>query len=247
MADEPQAPDYRALCDAHGWPPIAGGAPEEETETPAEQETPESPEEASTEETPAEEPTPAEIDYEQRYNDLRPEYDRNNQLIAAAQGRHGPEAQMQALQQLGVEVEVQEGEEDYLDAEERLEKLEARLAEREQAEEDARFQQLEETYIDSTLKEIEGKEKVQLSDSEARFIINNAVANRLQDGKPNLQGAFDDLKGIKSADRESYRASKKNAPRAPVGTAGEDKIDLSNPDARRKYMAELVEAEEGSE
>lgn len=227
--------------------PTPAPAHEQDTPTPA----------ASRTEKPAtespkdgEESAPA-VDWEQRYSDLRPEFDRKNQLLSAAEGHHGLEAQMQALQQLGVQVEYEEDPEydeydEYEDPDDRLDRIEEALSERSEAEADAEFQWLEEQYIDSTLSAIEEKEGVQLSDTEARFVVTNALANRHDDGRPNLQGAFDDLKGIKSAARDEYLASKK-APRAPVGTPGEEKIDLSDTDARRKYMAEVMEAEGGSE
>jgi hypothetical protein len=190
----------------------------------------------------AEDSSTAETDnWEQRYNDLRPEFDRRNQLLTAAEGHQGPEAQMQALRQLGVEVEMAEAQEaddpEWTDPDERIDQLEAKLAEREEAEQEAHFQQLEEGYIDSTLSEIEGKEDLKLSDAETKIVVTGALANRLEDGRPDLQGAFDDLKGVRSAAAEAYRASKK-ASAPPIGSAGEEKIDFRDPDARRKFMAD---------
>lgn len=198
-----------------------------------------------------EDSTPA-VDWEKRYNDQRSEFDRRGSLLAAAEGRQGPEAQAEALRQLGVEVEMEEPTEEedtYVDPDERIDRLEQQLAERAQAEEQEQFHQLETEYIDKTLKGIEQENGVNLSDREVKIITNNALANRLEDGRPDLQGAFDDLKEIKSAARDEYLASKKTA-KAPVGTAGEETIDLSDPEAKRKWMAEdlaaRMAAQEGS-
>lgn len=228
--------------------------PEEATETPAVEEDTSQTTAAPEEGTPApdsqEESPPADIDYKQRYESLVPEYTRGQQLLAAARGEHGPEAQINALRQLGVEAEMEqeqepEEEDEWVDPEDRISKMEQRLSEREEREEQAHFQQMETEFIESTLDQIEQQEGVKLSDEEAELVTTNALANRLDNGEPNLKGAFDALKGIKSAARDEYLASKK-APRAPVGTAGEEKIDLSDPDARQKYMTEVMDAE-GSE
>jgi hypothetical protein len=224
--------------------------PDEATPAPEEiQDTPDTPA-ASTEEKPASESpedSPAASDgFEERYNNLRSEFDRRNQLLTAAEGNQGPEAQAQALRQLGVEVEMAEEEDNDEDdeflsdvekLEKRLEAQEQKFSQREEQEQEAHFQQLEESFIDSKLSEIEGAESMKLSETETRVVVNNALANRLDSGEPNLQGAFDDLKGIKSAARDEYLASKK-APVAPTGTAGEEKIDFSDPEAAKKWMVE---------
>jgi len=227
-------------------PDEATPAPEETQDTPINA--------ASEEEKPAEEAPAASDPWEQRYNDLRPEFDRRNALLSAAEGQQGPEAQAQALRQLGVEVEMAEAEDDKDDEflsdverlEQRLAAQEEKFTQREQQEQEAHFQKLEESFIESTLSEIEGKENVKLSERETKVVVNNALANRLENGEPDLQGAFDDLKGIKSAARDEYLASKK-APAPPIGAAGEDKIDFSNPDARRKFMADDFNARQAAE
>jgi hypothetical protein len=229
-------------------PDEATPAPEETQDTP-------SVETASSEEKPVEDAPAASDGFEERYNNLRSEFDRRNALLTAAEGNQGPEAQAQALRQLGVEVEMAEEEDNSEDdeflsdvekLEKRLEAQEEKFSQREQREQEAHFQQLEESFIDSKLSEIEGAENMKLSDTETKLVVNNALANRLDTGEPNLQGAFDDLKGIKSAARDEYLASKK-APAPPIGTAGEEKIDFSDPDAKKKWMAEDLAARMGSE
>jgi len=220
--------------------------------TPAPDEVQDTPTDAAVEETKPAEDAPASTDnWEQRYNDLRPEFDRKNQLLSAAEGHQGPELQAQALRQIGVEVELEQEEEDkddeWVDPDDRIDKLEAKLAERDEADKEAQWAQREESFIDTTLSEIEGKESMKLSDAETKFVVTNALSNRdPQSGEPNLQGAFDDLKGIKSAARDEYLASKKSTA-APIGTAGEEKVDFTNADARRKFMSEDLAARMAAE
>lgn len=225
--------------------------PDEATPAPEVQDTPT---DAAVDETkPAEdESTQSTDNWEQRYNDLRPEFDRKNQLLSAAEGHHGPDLQAQALRQLGVEVEMEqeaeEQDEGWVDPDERIDRLEAQLAQRDEADEESQWAQREESFIDTTLSTIEEEEDVKLSNSETQFVVTNALANRDPNtGEPNLQGAFDDLKGIKSAARDEYLASKKNSPAAPLGTAGESKVDFSDPKARRKFMADDLAARMAAE
>jgi hypothetical protein len=203
-------------------PPADGAVPE--TTPPAE-----SPEDST--------PT---VDYQQRYESLVPEYTRGQQMLAALRGDHGPEVQAQAFDQIGVEVEAAEQEEEgeeWSDPEERINQLEQKIAEREEAEEFDRRTRQEEAYIGETLDALESKANVKLTDKQVRLVVNDALANREEDGRPNLEGSMDDLLGIKSEAAEEYRASKK-ASVPPAGSVGEEKIDFRDPDARRKFMAD---------
>lgn len=222
--------------------------PDEATQAP-EAETQDTPINAAPQgEAPAPE-VPAGPDYEQRYNDMRSEFDRTRGVLAAAEGRQGPEAQAQALRQLGIEVQMEEEEEaepGWVDPDQRIDQLEARLTQREEAEQQAHFADLEDKYIKSTLGEITAKENVKLSDAEERVVRNAALANRLDDGRPDLQGAFDDLKGIKSAAAEEYRASK-NTPTPPIGSAGEEKFDPRDPKSKRAFILKDFEARQAAD
>ncbi|HEU5115579.1 MAG TPA: hypothetical protein VFT74_02780 [Isosphaeraceae bacterium] len=221
-------------------PDEATPAPEEIQDTQAEA--------APTEEIPAESQQPT-TNWEQRYNDLRPEYDRNNQLIAAARGDHGPEAQIEALQRLGVEVEQQQEQaeepdlfEDPTDRLQReLESIKQDLASRDEKAQMERFAQLEKDYISSTIKDLEGSENLKLTAGEKRFVENDALANRLEDGRPDLEGAMALIKENRKEAQDQYLASKKEAASAPVGAVGEEEIDLSDHNARNAWMAKEYE------
>lgn len=199
---------------------------------------------ASTEEKPADVPA---VDWEQRYNSLRPEYDRSNQLLAAARGDHGPDAQMQALQQLGVELQQEAEEEDefedpYDTLARRQEALEQKLQAREEAEQRSEMEKLERQLVDDGLKELEKGHKLQLSKEEKAWVVNNALANRhefqgIDDLKAALTSAFDAHMGFQKTAYERYLASKKETDTAPVGAVGEESIDLSNPKQKLDWMA----------
>lgn len=198
---------------------------------------------------------PDNIDWKQRYEDLRPEADQRASILADIRGQNGPERQAQVLrEQAQIELEAEEEEapdDDYLDpgeaALQRTEALEQRLAEQQQQSEAAEFDRLEDQYITKTIKDLEGEHGVTLSDKEKRFVKNDALANRLQDDRPDLEGAMETLIEFKKAERNAVVNGKKDAPMAPVGTAGEDKLDLSDDETRQKYMAEVFESEGGFE
>jgi len=223
-------------------PDEATQAPEQVQDTPP----PDAPEEGNVEA--PQEPNP--VNWEQRYNDLRPEFDRTNQLVAAARGDHGVEAQMEALQQLGVEVAQEEDEEDeelfedpYEALKGEVETVKEQLASKAEAEEAARFHELEREYIETTLGGLEDAENYKLSAEDKRFVTNDAKANRLEDGRPDLEGAFALFKQRDEARQQAYLESKK-APKAPVGAAGEEQIDFSKMTKEQKdeWMAEDIQA-----
>lgn len=216
----------------------------DEAPTPVEETPQDTSTEAAVEETkPADDVTPSTDNWEQRYNDLRPEFDRRNALLTAAEGHQGPEAQAQALRQLGVEVDFEEEEEPeedetWVDPDERFDRLEKRLAERDEEAEAADFAAREEAWLDNALTEVEAKEGLKLSQAETKIVLDIALANRNpQNGEPNVQGAVEALKESWTERQANYRASKKS-PAAPVGSTGEAKVDFSNDKERRKFMAE---------
>lgn len=222
--------------------------PEEATQAPEQaQETPQAAPSEGIPATESTDSTPA-VDYQKRYDDLVPEYTRGQQLIAAARGDHGPEAQMQALQQLGVEVQQAEEAEvdEYEDPTDRLARevqdLKTQISSKEEAEQQKQFQDLERKYIDNTLGGLEKSEDIKLSAEDKRFVKNDALNNRLEDGRPDLEGAVKALKARDEARLSEYLTSKK-APKPPVGAAGEEKLDLSDPDVRQQYMKEVMESE----
>jgi hypothetical protein len=198
-----------------------------------------------------------EVDWKQRYEDLRPEADRRASVLADIEGRNGPERQAQALEQYArIELEddnepVEEGEfelpPDPLDE---IEAIKQELAQRDEAAQAAEFDGLEAEYIEETVKGLEGEKNLKLSDEEYDAVVNHALSNRdPHDGKPDLEGGFAKLEAIQKAivkRNAEYAQSKDQAALAPVGATGEHKIDLKDKDARQKLGTEVFEAAERS-
>lgn len=249
MPEEAKAPvDYRALCNAEGWPPIRGGAPEGDEETADEASEATSQDEgllAEPEPKVSDEPT---VDYEKRFNDLQPQLTKAQEqnaefqrtLQAARQG--DPEA----MDALGIPYEKPEDDE-FLDPEEQLRQEVAQLKEQfgtqQQQAEYAGFEEQEASYIAEQIDALEKEAGIELDDQAIDFVIDRARSNRGEDGAPDIQGAFKGFNSIIESDRKRYLESKKNAPKVPVGGPGEDKIDLSDTEQRQAAMVRDMEAE----
>lgn len=217
------------------------GTPPEPTATP-----PEAPAEA-----PSESP---EIDWKQRYEDLRPEADRRQSVLADIEGRNGSERQAQALAEVArIELEEEEEEEpedDFdlpPDPNERIDALERERAEEQEASQEAEFDRLESEYIENVIGGLEENNNLKLSDAQYSFIVNNALANRdPHDGKPDLEGSFNAWKSELESAGQNWLKSKETV-MPPLGTEGEKKITpeiLRNKDKRQQLGAEIYEAAE---
>lgn len=198
--------------------------------------------------------SPEEIDWKQRYEDLRPEADRRASLLADIEGRNGPERQEAALAEharveLAEEEEAEEPEDEFdlRDPHEEIDAIRQELAERDEMTREAEFDQLEQQYCESTVEGLEGSENFKLSDEEYDFVVNRALANRDQhDGKPDLEGSFKALKkSILARNKGVFDSKEAFVP--PIGTEGEPKIDLRDKEARQKVMTEAYEAAQRSQ
>jgi hypothetical protein len=211
------------------------------------------PEAPATPDTPDTPDSPNAIDYEQRYTELRSEFDRRNELLADIEGRRGPEAQARALaEHARIELEGDDAEpelEDEFDLPpdplDEIQAIKQELAEEREAKQAEEFDQLEAEYTEKTVEGLEGKENLKLSDAEYEIVVNYGFANRdAHDGKPDLEGGFNALKIVQEAGRKRYTASKDDAVLAPVGATGEPKIDLRDKEQRQKLGREVFEAAE---
>jgi hypothetical protein len=212
-------------------------APEETQDTPDES-GPESQEETATPAT--QEP---EINYEQRYNDLRSEFDRRNQAFAALEGRLGPQAQAQALNAFGFDMDDEDDfeERDNESEEDRVARLEQWAASQQEREQFESLQAQEADYLTSEIEAIEKAEKRELSDQEIDLIANLAYSQRTETGEPDVRGAYQALVGYGKSQREAYVESKK-APKAPIGSPGDEQIDTSDDQKRQEAMARMMAA-----
>jgi hypothetical protein len=229
--------------------------PDEAIEAPVDQDA----QDATSAENGAPAPEEPAVDWEKRYSDQRSEFDRRGSELTnyrfqdeALRGEHGPEQQALAFQRAGVEVQQAEEEVDDDPFEDPYEKrigtLEQRLAAKEEAEQEAEATATEQRLVKDALKGFEKEGTVTLTDRDKKIIESNALINRWQfqsvdDLNAALKGAFDDLMAVKGEARDGYIASKK-APRAPVGSAGEAKIDFSkmSKDEIDQWMAEDIES-----
>ena len=224
---------------------------EEATEAPAEDQTQQdTPNESGPEST--EDRTPAtqepEIDYEKRYNDLRSEYDRVTPIVAALQGRHGPEAQAQALQQFGFDMDEEDEFEERPgeDPDDRVARLEQWKNDFEQQQQEQFFAQQEEEYLVGEIERLEKDAGREFSDEEVTLLARAAQASRLDNGEPDIAGAYELLTGVSKSARDQYVASKK-APKAPIGSPGEEQIDTSDDQKRQEALSRIMAAEMSSD
>lgn len=221
--------------------------PEEAQQDPAvEQDTP-APEVA--EDTPTEAPEQTETDapetdYQKRYEDLQPEYTRATQ--EAAQYRQifelAQQGDPEALALLGVEV-AQEDENVDEDPAERIERLEQLFVRQEEAQQAQQAQEAFLVDVNTGIEAIEEAEGRTLSDEETRFIIAQAEAQLRAGGELDVASAYQPIETMSKTAVDRYLKSKRQAQSAPLGSAGDEKIDFNNEDARREQMSRLMEAE----
>lgn len=213
---------------------------------------PESPENqsGSQDETPAPEATEASeptTDWEQRYKDTQAAYTQTQQFQSALQGNLGPQAQAQAFAQLGYELPEEEPEDDeYVDEEDRIARLEQALAQRDEREQFDQAEAAEVDWLSENIDALEKKEGIQLSEHALSLVVPAAISNRLQDGQPDLDGAWQAYQEAMKADRAQWMQSKK-APKVPAGGAGDEKLDTSDTaEALRQAMEQTMAADEVS-
>jgi len=219
-------------------------APEEDT-----QQTPE----AAPEGTPAPEPedkgSPAPDPYQQRYENLQPEYTRVSQRAAELERFVGylqdPQTQAQALKALGLELEGDEPDDEpdpdsqLLD---RLSGVEQFLQERVANERHEQVEALEEQYLAQEFNRITQANNVKLSEEEKAVVMDLADRYRDDDDLPDMEAAYAAFDKAVGAGTARYRQSKRAA--APgVGQAGIESIDMNDDDARVEHMAQIIQAE----
>lgn len=187
-------------------------------------------------------PTPV-VDFESRYNNLRPDYDRKSQRLAELEAER---EQWLASQQEPEEDDGEYEEYDFEDsvARQRLEDLEARIAEREQAETLAAQQAEESAHIDSELEAIEKETQDEFSQEESDWIGNYALAHKDEHGKPDVRLAYKTYIDLIEG-RKSKWISTKKAPRPGTGAAAKEEVKLDTSDDRSRYMAQRLEELDG--
>jgi hypothetical protein len=195
-----------------------------------------------------------EIDFEQRYSDLRSEFDRRNQqyaeaeqLQAALSGAAGPEVQAQILAQFGIELEDDEDfdfdELDEYDPDARIDRLESMLEEQQMEAEEEMMAEAEVDYLTEGIEALEQHEGREFSDQEIAVLASVARANPDGNGVPDLEVAHAHLSELLQ-DRQSAWVQSKKAKRPGSGMAAERAADLDNDEARVQFMADRFAAAE---
>lgn len=199
--------------------------------------------EVSEETTESQDSKAPEVDWQERYSNLQPEYTRATQ--EAAQYRQivelARQGDPQALDYLGIQLD--DDDEDEMDEIERLERLESAFVNRLQAEQEQQerqeYEQAETAYLSSQLDELENKHgKIDDNDLEALYYL--AQSLRDENGFPNLIKAFEyDSKRLES--QRARWVESKRSPQAPSGASASHQVDLDDPNQRREYLAQRVQ------
>jgi hypothetical protein len=194
------------------------------------------------------------VDYEQRYNDLRPEFDRRSQQLSqleqfqqAVSGQLGPEAQAEALKAYGVELEddvADDDEYEYDDPDSRLERIEAQIEAQQAAAEAAEAAEAEAEFLAEGIEALEGNEGRQFTDQEMVILASVARANPTPEGLPDLVLAHQHLTELQNGLKSQWIESKK-AQRSPgSGIAADRAVDLDNDEDRVNFIADRLAAAE---
>lgn len=230
--------------------------PEEATPAEGEVPAPQNEETPGIESGPEDNGTPAEtpdIDFEQRYNDLRSEFDRRNQqyseaeqLQAALSGAAGPDAQAQVLAAFGIELEDEADLNEFDDLDEfdpdaRIDRLEALLEDQQMAAEEEAMAEAEVEYLTEGIEALEQQEGREFSDQEIATLASIARANPDENGVPDLEAAHAHLTEL-IQDRQSAWVQSKKAKRPGSGIAADRAVDLDNEEARIQFMADRLAA-----
>lgn len=216
-------------------------------EAPESQDTPSQVEESAPEEGTPEESTeqPESDPFEKRYNDLRPEYDRKSQTLSQYeeffQALSDPETQAEALQAIGLELEGDEESDeegfDYDDdPDERIEQIEAYLAEQEEAAQEEAVLDEAEEHVAETLSELDPDDS--FSDDYVDLLISAAPED--DDGFPDVKAAHEQFQREFETQREKWVESKRRAPQVGSGSSPSHQPDLDNAEQRRDYIAQRL-------
>lgn len=224
--------------------------PDEPTPAPETQETP--PQEAPDAEVQQTE-TPEDVNWQERYENLHPEFTRKSQELAdyerLFEALQDPEQAPELLEQLGYqpvddnEEFDEEGYDPYEELRGEVEALkEARTAEEQEAAQED-FLEAEFAYIDDQLAGLEQEAGRKLGEDEATTVGQLAQQMRNEQGIPDVKGAFQRLDGLSKARQSEYVQGKREALPAPYGQPGSEKVNLRDDQARRRALANTIEAE----
>lgn len=196
------------------------------------------------------------VDFEKRYNDLRPEYDRATQRasqieqMVAGLRSEDPDTRRWAAEGLGVEL-ADEDPGEPLHEDPRIAQLLAEQAEMKawkeqqqqrdtQADEQQRIDQID-AQAQAKLAAIDG-----LDDEERDWVYGRALTNHppTTDGLPDIEAAHAELVAFQQKQMQKWAASKRAPHVTPVGSSGTQQPNLDDPAERVAWMTQrLAESE----
>lgn len=189
-------------------------------------------------------PQSPEVNFEQRYNDLRSQFDRTTPLAKNWERlQNDPDFQSQVLQELGYEIDGGDPDpnpQEFLDpSDQRVAQLEAELAEmrawRGQQDQQAQLEALE-AHVEGQLSQIPG-----LEDSDKDWIVARAVAlPPAEDGTPDIGTAYEEFQALEQAMQKRWVQSKRTSHVSAVGQPGTQTPNLDDDQQRVAYMAERL-------
>jgi hypothetical protein len=244
-------------------------------EAPAEQDQPTTPEAPETDQPtggneesftdsydPSELPEEARSAYEAAYKRLQGDYTKKTMSLAeerqeAEQAQQiinalaNPESQADVLKHFGINlVDDSEDDEDLFDEadpNQRIDQLEQMLQGQQAEQQAIQASEQELGYIASEIEALENDRDEEFSAEEQQFLADIARANPAQNGAPDVKKAAQLLTGLYDQRQKAWIESKK-APRRPVGgTPASKAADLTNPEERRRVMAEAADAARASQ
>jgi len=202
---------------------------------------------APIEETPA--ATEQTIDWQKRYEDIRPEFDRTNQALSQYQSlvdglqSEDPDTRAEAALALGFEL-VDGAEEEVDEPVDQDTELARQVAElnqwRAQQQQDATEQQQlaqVEAHVDAQMGALEG-----LDEADRDWVLSRALALDPDDqGMPDVRAAFADLVARDTRKQQAWGKTKKAPSISAVGQEGTQAPNLDNDHERQQWMAERLE------
>jgi hypothetical protein len=210
---------------------------------------------APIEETPAVPPSPEtgtpgtdqeQIDWQKRYEDLRPEYDRTTQRLSERErlveglSSDDPDTRAAAAQALGLQfVDDSTDDDQYTDPTDqlaqKLQALEARLEQRDQqAQDQANIARIE-AAVEQQLAQLPDG----LSEKDKNWIVKGALGlDPTPEGVPDIQAAYQEFTEWESDRQKQWAATKKAPHVSAVGQQGTSAPDLDDPAQRVAWMTE---------
>jgi len=193
-------------------------------------------------------PDTQQIDWEKRYNDLRPQFDRTTQELSRL---NDEEYRRQLMAQWGYEVEDEPPDQGlYVDPTEELRRelddLKQWRDQRTQAEQEAEMLNKITSSVNDQFKAV----APDLDEATREWVTTRALnMDPREDGMPDIQGAVNDYNAwVESQQKQWEQARKRPRPPhvPPGGQAGTDAPNLDDREARRAWMAEQLAAQNAS-